>query len=324
MKALWYTGPQQAELRTQPWRPDPAQVQVQSLHSAISRGTESLVWRAQVPPALHQEMRAPFQQGAFSGAVKYGYCSVGRVLASPEPSLPVGQRVFCLYPHQDRYQVPAAALTAIPGEVPSRRAVLAANVETALNAVWDAQPGPGDRISVVGCGVVGALVAWLCAQLPQTTVQVVDLNPERRALAESFGTEFRGTEEAEGGQDLVIHSSASSAGLSLSLALCAVEARVVELSWYGTQSPSVPLGGAFHSKRLSIVGSQVGRIPAHRAARWSYARRMQTVMALLADPALDALLEPGIPFERLPAALPGILGAPGRLCQVIDYPKDQD
>jgi threonine dehydrogenase-like Zn-dependent dehydrogenase len=325
-RALWYVGERQAELRLHKLSAvEPDQVRVASLYSALSRGTESLVWRQQVPRALAQEMRAPFQEGEFGAQVKYGYCSVGRVLAlgSEVSSLELGQVVFCLHPHQDIYQVPATALTVVPDGVPARRAVLAANLETALNAVWDAAPGPGDQITVVGAGVVGSLVAWLCAQIPASRVQLVDLNADKAALAQALGAEFCLPGQAAGRQDLVIHASTSQAGLALSLELAGTEAQIVELSWYGDQSPAVPLGRAFHSRRLSLKSSQVGRIPPNRAPRWDYARRLQTVMTLLQAPVLDRLLEPEISLADLPAALPALLGAPGAMCQLVCYPQNE-
>ena len=325
-RALWYVGERKAELRLHKLPALGAeQVRVASLYSALSRGTESLVWRREVPRALAQEMRAPFQEGDFGGEVKYGYCSVGQVVALGESvsELQLGQVVFCLHPHQDLYQVPATAVTAVPQGVPARRAVLAANLETALNAVWDAAPGPGDRITVVGAGVVGSLVAWLCAQIPACTVQLVDLNPEKAELAEALGATFCLPGDAQGQQDLVVHASTSQAGLALSLELAGVEAQIVELSWYGEQSPAVPLGRAFHSRRLTLKSSQVGRIPPGRAPRWDYARRLQTVMRLLNAPILDRLLEPEISLADLPAALPALLGAPGAMCQLVAYPKNE-
>lgn len=326
-RALWYTGERKAELRLHKLPALlPGMVQVRSLVSALSRGTESLVWKQQVPPSLAQEMRAPFQEGELGAAVKYGYCSVGRVEAVGEgvDTLTPGQVVFCLHPHQDRYQVPANALTAVPKQVPPQRAALAANLETALNAVWDAQVGPGDRVTVVGLGVVGALVTRLCAQHPGVQVQAVDLSPTKATLAESLGAQFRTPGQALGDQDRVFHASASQAGLALSLELAGTEATVLELSWYGDQAPQVPLGRRFHSQRLTLKSTQVGRIPPNRAPRWDYARRLQTVMTLLQDPALDALLEPAIPLGELPGALAGLLESPGAMCQLIAYPTDQE
>ena len=323
-RALWYVGERQAELRLHAL-PElaPDQVRVASLYSALSRGTESLVWRQQVPKALAQEMRAPFQDGEFGAQVKYGYCSVGQVvgLGPSVTAVERGQVVFCLHPHQDIYQVPASALTVVPEGVPAKRAVLAANLETALNAVWDAAPGPGDRITVVGAGVLGALSAWLCAQIPATRVQLVDLQADKARLAQALGAQFCLPAQAGGEQDLVIHASTSQAGLALSLELAGTEAQVIELSWYGDQSPAVPLGRAFHSRRLSLKSSQVGRIPPHRAPRWDYARRLQTVMTLLQSSDLDLLLGPELTLAELPAALPELLGAAGAMCQVVGYPK---
>ena len=317
--ALWHVGPGDAEIRPESAeRPGPDEVRVRALYGAVSRGTERLVFFGRVPESEHERMRAPFMAGAFPFPVKYGYINVGQVEMGP-PEL-VGRTVFALYPHQDRFTVPADAVVPVPDRVPPTRAVLAANMETALNALWDAAPGPADRIAVVGAGVVGALVARLAARIPGTHVTLVDIDPKRAELARTLGLPFALPDAAPTDCDLVIHASASPAGLATALRLAGMEATVIELSWYGAGDVPVPLGGAFHSRRLRLASSQVGSVaPSHRA-RWDHRRRRAAALALLDDPVLDALIAPAVSFKDLPARLPDILGPTGGvLCQLIRY-----
>ena len=318
-QALWYVSAGVAELRAEAVpAPDTKQIRVRTLFSALSRGTESLVFAGKVPEAEYTRMRAPFMGGDFPFPVKYGYASVGLVQAGPAELL--NRFVFSLSPHQDYFNLTADAVMAIPEGVPPERAVLAANMETALNAVWDAAPGPGDRIAVVGGGVLGCLVAFLCGHLPGAEVTLVDINPERAALARQLGVQFATETTAPLDCDLVFHTSASAAGLTTALRLAGEEATVLELSWYGTQLVGAPLGGAFHSKQLRLQSSQVGHVSATRRPRYSYRRRLGVALELLKDARLDALLAPAIAFADLPKQLPQILGQPsGILCQLIDY-----
>ena len=318
-EALWYVGPGRAELRDEPVAASsPGTVRVRAVHGALSRGTERLVAAGAVPASEFERMRAPFMGGAFPFPVKYGYAMVGRVETGPGDLR--GRLVFGLHPHQTVCVMPVDAVVAVPDAVPAQRAVLAANMETALNAVWDASPGPADRIAVVGAGVVGALVARLCARLPGAEVTLVDVAPSRAALARALGVGFAPPDAAPGGCDLVVHASGAAAGLATALDLAGDEAAVLELSWYGTRRVEVPLGAAFHSRRLRLLSSQVGRVAPSRRPRWSPRRRLEAALGLLADPVLDALIEPGIAFAELPARLPGILAPEsGVLCQVIDY-----
>jgi NADPH:quinone reductase-like Zn-dependent oxidoreductase len=319
-RACWLLPPGRAELRTQPLHP-PAegQVLVRALHSGISRGTETLVFRGEVPESELQRMRAPFQQGDFAGPLTYGYSSVGVVEQGP-PQL-LGRTVFCLHPHQDRYVVPAAAVHPLPDGVPPARAVLAANLETAVNALWDGAPRVGDRIAVVGGGAVGLLVAWLAGRLPGCRVQLVDLQPGRAALAGRLGVGFALGDEACGDADLVMHASGQGAGLQTALRLAGFEATVLELSWYGTRAVELPLGQAFHARRLVLKSSQVGHVAPVQRARWDHARRLQLALQLLADPALDALVTGASPFDELPAVLARLAaGADAEtVCHRIDY-----
>ena len=316
--ALWYCGPGQAELREEAIAPPGAnEIRVRALYGAISRGTEALVFSGHVPKSEFDRMRAPFMAGRFPHPVKYGYATVGQV----ESGTLRGKLVFALHPHQTLFNIPISAAVEIPRSVPPQRAVLAANLETALNAVWDAAPGPSDRIAVVGAGVVGSLVAWLCGHLPGAEVTLVDINPARAELAGGFGVGFAEPANAKGECDLVVHASGSPAGLRTAIELAGEEATVLEMSWYGDAAVTAMLGGSFHSRRLRVISSQVGKVaPSHRP-RWTHSRRLAAAVALLGDPRLDALLAPAVKFADLGRQLPKILGAESTtLCQLIAYP----
>ena len=264
-------------------------------------------------------MRCPFQEGGFPFPVKYGYALAGMVEDGPGER--IGERVLCLHPHQSRITIPAEAAFAIPAGVSTERAVLAPQMETALNALWDAAPCVGDRIAVVGAGVIGCLVAYLCSRLPATAVTLIDIDEDRREVASALGLPFA-TPSAElpSGCDLVFHASGQSSGLDLSLSLAGFEASVIELSWYGTSPVSVGLGAAFHSQRLTLRSSQVGSVAPGRRPRWSSRRRLALALDLVADRRLDVLVQSETPFEALPAMLPSILGRPGSLCHLVRYP----
>jgi NADPH:quinone reductase-like Zn-dependent oxidoreductase len=319
-RALWNVAPGRAEIRPAA-AADPASgwARVRALVSGISRGTESLVFQGKVPPAERQRMRAPFQEGEFPFPVKYGYAMVGVIEAGPARR--IGETVLCLHPHQSRFTVPDKALLPVPHAIPPARAVLAPQLETALNAIWDARPGPGDRIAIVGAGVIGCLVAYLAAALPAAEVTLIDRDPARRAVASALGLRFALPEEdLPEACDLVFHASGAPAGLELCLSLAGFEAEIIELSWYGSDAVPVPLGGAFHSQRLSLRASQVGHVAPSRRARWDHKRRLALALSLAADARLDALLGEEIAFDSLPQRLPELLGGPGALCTLVRYP----
>jgi NADPH:quinone reductase-like Zn-dependent oxidoreductase len=320
VEALWYVGPGRAEIRAEQVAP-PADgaVRLRAVASALSRGTERLVFSGRVPESEFERMRAPFMDGAFPFPVKYGYAMVARI--EDGPAALKGRLAFALYPHQTAFNLKPENIVLVPDGLPAERAVLAANMETALNAMWDGQPGPADRIAVVGAGVLGLLVARLCARTPGTQVTVVDVNPERAGIAGKFGAAFAAPGGAPEGCDIVIHTSASSAGLATALRLAGDEATVLELSWYGADDVKVPLGAAFHSRRLRLISSQVGKVAPSRRPRWDYRRRLSAALDLLNDPVLDDLLASPVAFADLPAKLPDILNpASGALCQLIRYP----
>jgi 2-desacetyl-2-hydroxyethyl bacteriochlorophyllide A dehydrogenase len=318
IRAFWLRTPGHGEIRAAELPPPgPDDVVVRTLHTGVSRGTETLVFRGGVPADQRTAMRAPFQEGEFPAPVKYGYLAVGVVEEGPAALR--GRTVFCLHPHQTRFVVPAAAVVPVPDDVPAGRAVLAGTVETAVNALWDAAPLVGDRIAVVGGGMVGCSVAALLAGIPGARVELVDTDPARAATASALGVGFAAPEDADGDCDLVVHASATSAGLARSLELLADEGEVVELSWYGDRPVALPLGGAFHSRRLALRSSQVGTVSPRRARR-GYSGRMNIAMRLLADPRFDALVTGSCRFDELPAVLPRLAsGELTGLCLRVDY-----
>jgi threonine dehydrogenase-like Zn-dependent dehydrogenase len=319
-RAFWVVKPGRGEIRDEALpAPGAGEVLVRTVCSAVSRGTESLVFRGEVPASQYGTMRAPFQDGDFPGPVKYGYLSVGVVVVGPTDL--EGRTVFCLYPHQTAYVAPADAVLPVPEGVPAERAVLAGTVETAVNALWDAAPLVGDRVAVVGAGMVGCCVARLLAGFPGVDVALVDVEEGRAAVAGRLGVGFATPAAAPGDRDLVVHTSATSAGLQCALEILAPDATVVELSWYGDRETTVSLGGAFHSRRLAIRASQVGAVASARRSRRSTRDRLRLALELLRDDAFDALLDGSTPFAELPAAMVRIAASPG-LCHSITYDEE--
>jgi hypothetical protein len=310
-RAFWTVAAGEGELRDEimPVAP-PSQLLVRTIASGVSRGTESLVFAGRVPESQHQAMRAPLMGGKFPFPVKYGYSAVGR--------LADGRRVFALHPHQNVFLAPQPMCIPVPDAVPTPRAVLAANMETALNVLWDAAPLAGERVLVIGAGVIGLLCAALLTRIPAARVTVVDTNAGRAPIVQRLGCSFASPERAPADQELVVHSSASEAGIRLALACAAFEARIIEASWFGDGAPALPLGEAFHARRLRLIASQVGAVAPTMRGRRGHGERLAMALELLADPAYDALLEGPTRFEDMPHMMPRIL-APGGLCHVISY-----
>jgi threonine dehydrogenase-like Zn-dependent dehydrogenase len=318
-RAFWLREPGAGEIRPVPLAvPRPGEVVVRTLRSAISRGTESLVFGGRVPPDQYGAMRAPFQEGEFPGPVKYGYLNVGVVEQGPRDLL--GRTVFCLHPHQTSYVVPESAVVVVPPDVPAARAVLTGIVETAVNALWDATPLIGDRVAVVGAGTVGCCVARLLARVPGVSVTLVDVDATRAGVASALGVDFALPDRAPGGRDLVVHTSATSSGLQCSLELLAHEGTVIELSWYGADETTLSLGGTFHSGRLTVRASQVGTIAPARRGRRTSAERLGLALDLLRDPAFDVLLSSESRFDELPEVMTRLVRGelPG-LCHTLTY-----
>lgn len=309
-RAFWTVVPGRGEIRDEPL-PEPlaGEVVVRAKYSGISRGTEALVFGGRVPPSEYDRMRAPFQSGHFPGPVKYGYASVGCVERGPREL--VDREVFVLHPHQTRYVVPLDAVHPLPAGVPAARAVLAANLETAINGVWDADPRVGDRVAVVGGGTVGCLVAWLVGRIPGCQVELVDVNRSRAGVAATLGVSFASPDAALAEADVVVHASGTASGLDLALSLAGFEARIVEMSWYGTDRVALELGGSFHAKRLTLVSSQVGQVAATQRTRWDRRRRMALALSMLKAPLLDVLITGESDFDRLPEVMAKLTSSPG-------------
>ena len=318
--AFWVDAPGRGALRDETLPPlAPGAVLVRTLYSGISRGTESLVFRGAVPASVYRRMRCPFQAGDFPGPVKYGYSNVGRVEQGPAHLR--GRSVFCLYPHQTRYQVPAEAVHALPDGVPAARAVLAANMETAVNGLWDAAPRLGDRIAVIGAGTLGCLLARLAGRIPGCAVELIDINPARAPVAARLGVSFSTPERATREVDLVVHTSGAPDGLVHALDLAAFEATILELSWYGDAPVTLPLGEGFHHRRLTLRSSQVGAVAPAQRSRWDHGRRIGLALSLLQDASLDVLITGEDAFEQLPAVQARLAESPGdTLCHRIVYP----
>ena len=303
--ALWYVANGRVELRpAEVAAPGPDHVLVRGLYSGISRGTERLVLAGAVPPSEYQRMRCPHQEGGFPFPVKYGYALIGQV--ESEGALQ-GRTVFVLHPHQSLARVSTQAAQPLPDGVPARRACLGANMETALNVIWDAGVKPGQKVLIIGGGVLGVLIASLAQRITNTAVTISDIQPARAATAAQFGVAFAAPADAPVDQDIVIHASATEEGLVRALDCAAFEGKVVEASWFGANKIALPLGGAFHSQRLQLISSQVGAVsPAYRSS-WSHSRRLSHALALLRDDRFDALITQEIPFAEAPSRLPEVL-----------------
>ena len=284
-----------------------AKLCIQCLYSGLSRGTERLVFEGRLPESEWERMKAPFQYGDFPFPVRYGYASVGKVEFGPDAL--IGRTVFVLHPHQTRFVIPADMAIPVPDTIPPRRAILSANMETALNALWDSGAEAGQTVTVIGAGLIGILIAYLATRLKSAHVTLIDINPQRADIAERLGIKFRLPGEAETGQQTVFHTSASQAGLRLALEIAAFEARIVEVSWFGDKEIALPLGGAFHSQRLRIISSQVGHVAAPMRAQISHKERLARAVALLDDAAIDSLITEEVAFDDLPSALPRLLAA---------------
>lgn len=305
-RALWYVAPGRTELREAAVpAPVAGEVLVRMVYSGISRGTERLIFEGKVPAGERERMRMPTQEGEFPFPVKYGYSAVGQVEAG-SPAM-IGRTVFALHPHQSRFVIPESAAAPVPDTVPTRRAVMAANAETALNVLWDGEVKAGQKVAVVGGGIVGLLVAALAEKPFGAEVTLIDKDASREALAKKLGAAFALPSAAPRGFEVVIHTSASDAGLALALEIAAFEGTIVEASWYGDRTVGVPLGGAFHSQRLKLISSQVGSVAPAQRARYTHRQRMQEALQLLADDRFDVLVGEEIPFEELPQHLPRLL-----------------
>jgi 2-desacetyl-2-hydroxyethyl bacteriochlorophyllide A dehydrogenase len=311
-RALWFTAPRTAELR--PERvppPGPGEVRVKTIASAISHGTEMLVYRGEVPTDLPLDL--PTLAGDFSFPIKYGYASVGRVLDAGVEHLSPDDLVFVHHPHQEAFVVPADLPVRLPEGLDPTVGLFFANLETALNVVHDTPLRLGETALVFGQGVVGLLVTQLVKRAGADRVLAVDPIQKRRNLALDAGADeaFEPGEDlhqrvleatAGRGADVAVEASSSGAALQAAVDAVATEGTVVVASWYGTKPVSLSLGGHFHRGRVRLRSSQVGRMNPELGSRWDRARRTETVHGLLPRLRLKGLISHQIPFEKAPEA----------------------
>jgi hypothetical protein len=319
-RAFWIVEPGRGEIRTEPLAPTKNDtLLVRATHGAISKGTEALIFNGRVPPGMRTRMRCPFQDGEFPGPVKYGYATVGTVVQGPDEWL--DRPVFCLYPHQDLFPIPIVAARLVPKGVPIERAILAANMETALNAVWDAGIRRGDQVCVIGGGVIGLLTAYLARRIGRAQVDLIDIDPTKAEVTRALGVTFLEEVPRDAAYPVIIHASGSPLGLTTALGIAGFEGRIIELSWYGDQPVTLPLGEDFHDRRLTIRSSQVGSVATSRRRGWSHSRRLDKALELLRDPCLDTLISGESPFEDLPRTMAALAdGGLSALCHRVIYP----
>jgi NADPH:quinone reductase-like Zn-dependent oxidoreductase len=317
--AFWIDAPGVGTLRRQPIaHAVDGDVLVRTSYTGVSRGTEASVFLGRVPISERERMRAPFQEGDFPGPVKYGYLNVGVVEDGPESLR--GRTVFTLFPHQSAFVVPAEAVIPVPHGVPARRAVLAGAVETAVNVLWDAAPLVGDRVTIVGAGMIGCCVARLIRSIPGLDVVLVDVDTSRREIADRLGVRFAEPGDAPRQRDLVINTSGSETGLQLALESVVTDGEVIEASWYGDRPVTLALGADFHSRRLTIRSSQVGAVARRRRGARTPRDRLTLALGLLEDAAFDTLLTGDSPWSDLPAVMARLAtGGSGELCHTIDW-----
>jgi len=298
-RALWFKAYDHAEiLKERLPLLKPGWCKLQTFFSAISPGTERLVYSGDVPENLRQEMKCPYMGGEFPFPVKYGYSLIGKITEGPKQS--IGKIVHVLHPHQDQCIVHMEDTFPIPPRVPPPRGTLASNLETAVNAIWDSNVTIGERALLIGFGIVGSLVARLLSFIPGVQLQVVDTNPSKITLAEKMGFEACNPEKVSGNFDLAFHASGSSDGLQLAIDKVGCEGRIIELSWYGTDKVSLSLGGTFHSQRKTIHSSQVSTVSPRQRPRWDRRRRKSLVFKLLERPEFDSHITHSVPFTKLP------------------------
>lgn len=320
--ALWHLSETHSEIRQIPSVLFlEGYCEIKALYSLISTGTERLVASGKVPEELHASMQVPYMEGSFSLPVKYGYSLVGEVVDGPENLK--RKIVHLLHPHQDYCVVLAEDVFVIPREIPSQRAILASNLETALNALWDSGVSAGDKVMVAGFGIIGSLVVRLLTLMPAVQVMVIDTDPNRKKLAETMGFSTAHAEELDADFDLAFHCSGHETGLQTCIDKAGPEGKVIEMSWYGNKPVTLNLGGTFHSQRKSIISSQVSSLPASKQARWNFYRRKQVVFELLKNPAFDQHIAATIAFQELPALFEKIRkGQTDALSYGVSYGKE--
>lgn len=306
-------------------QPAPDEVLVETVASAISAGTELLFLRGQVPADLSVDSAIAALSGAVRFPLRYGYACVGRVTAVGAETEPgwIGRTVFAFHPHTSHFTVPAAQVIVVPDDIDPLRAALLPNMETAVNLVMDGQPVIGERVAVVGLGVVGLLTVALLAHFPLVHLLAVDPLPQRRALALALGAHTATTPDElteSAAFDLTYEVSGAPAALNTALALTGYAGRIVIGSWYGAKQAPLDLGGAFHRSRIRLLASQVSTLDPHWLGRWDKVRRIDVAWTMLRRVDVAPLITHRMPVTQAPEAYRLLSEAPDRTLQVIfDY-----
>jgi 2-desacetyl-2-hydroxyethyl bacteriochlorophyllide A dehydrogenase len=303
---VWFPRARSVELREERVEgPGPGEIRVRALLSALSHGTERLVYRGEVD--RHLALDLPSLAGGYGFPVKFGYASVGRVTAvgADIDAISEGDLVFALHPHQTEYVVSASLAHRLPADTRPEAGVFLANVDTAFNVLLDARARPQEVAIVFGQGVVGLLITQL---LRRAGLRVIAIEPApiRRAMSGRCGAvaitpaqiEVIREMTAGRGADLAIDASGNPNALQQAIDAVAVEGRIIVCSWYGAKRVSLDLGGNFHRGRLTIRSSQVGGIDPALAPRWDRARRLAAATDLLDDLILADLITHRIAFAR--------------------------
>jgi 2-desacetyl-2-hydroxyethyl bacteriochlorophyllide A dehydrogenase len=327
--AVWFPRARSVELRTEELaETGPDEVRVRATLSAISHGTEMLVYRGEVDRDLALDL--PTLAGGYGFPLKYGYASVGRAvgLGRQVRGLREGDLVFALHPHQDEYVVSESLVRRLPDRTTPEQGVFLANLETAINVVLDAKPRLGEVVAVFGQGIVGLLVTQLLRRSGARSI-AVEPSALRRSFAERCGAEAAITpgdgallRSLTGGRgaDIAIDASGSPAALQEAIDCVAPEGTVVVCSWYGEKPVPLDLGGSFHRGRVRLVSSQVGRIDPALAPRWDRERRLGLAVDLLGELVLAELITHRFPFARASEAYALLDGRDSETLQVVlDY-----
>ncbi len=325
--ALVFTGPREVALEERPVEsPGPDEVLVRSRVSAISPGTELLVYRGDAPTDLEADVSIDALEGDLSFPTRYGYATVGEVVETgPGAEGYHGERVFAFHPHQSRFCAGVPELFISPPDLDDEALALLPTAETATNLLLDGGPRVGERVVVFGAGVVGLATVRLLAELSLEELVVVEPLEGRRELARAFGADRTVPPGATGtfadsdppGADLVYEVSGQPEALDAALSVAGYDGRVVVGSWYGSKRADLDLGGSFHRDRIGVTSSQVSTISPELRGRWSRERRRGTALDALRRIDTDRLVTDRVPFRSAPAAYERLDTDPERTLQVL-------
>ena len=296
--ALWHNSDFTSELKEEKnSKIDIDQIEVKSLFSLISTGTERLVASGEVPVSSFEFMAVPYMKGNFSFPIKYGYSLVGKVTSVGKL---YGKIVHLLHPHQGKCLVKEVDVMIVPDEIPAKRATLASNVETALNAIWDAEISIGDKVLIAGFGMIGSLLARVLSFMPEVEIVIMEKDANRVKMVQKMGFTFIDDPEPSY-FDVAFNTTSNEKALQIAIQSVGLEGKIIEMSWYGTKNVNINLGADFHYHRKQIISSQVSKIPSDKQSRWDYKRRKEVVFKLLKSPLFDEHITDVLTFAETPA-----------------------